>query len=347
MKILFAIQGTGNGHLSRARDIIPYLKEYGDLDIMVSGTEVDVKLTYPVKYRSKGLSFHYNKKAGIHYFKTLWQNPPQRILREIRQFPVEKYDLVINDFEPITAWACRKKGQTCIALSHQSAFLSQFTPRPEQKSRLGEFILQHYAPVQHAVGFHFKPYDDFIHTPVIRQAIRNAKVTDEGHYTVYLPAMSEDLLIQYLQKIPEVEWHVFSRYTNKQFRNRNILIQPVENESFIRSFTSCTGILTSAGFETPSEALFMGKKLCVSPIIGQYEQDCNAVALQEMGVKVLHRINEEAIPGIRKWIHVNDAIQIDFPDHAQQIIETLLNTFATKKPIVPRRLETVSKVEFY
>lgn len=27
MKILYAIQGTGNGHLSRARDIIPILQE--------------------------------------------------------------------------------------------------------------------------------------------------------------------------------------------------------------------------------------------------------------------------------------------------------------------------------
>jgi len=37
MKILYAIQGTGNGHLARAVDIIPELKKYGTLDLFVSG----------------------------------------------------------------------------------------------------------------------------------------------------------------------------------------------------------------------------------------------------------------------------------------------------------------------
>ena len=30
MKILYAIQGTGNGHLTRAKEIIPILKEKED-----------------------------------------------------------------------------------------------------------------------------------------------------------------------------------------------------------------------------------------------------------------------------------------------------------------------------
>ena len=65
MKILYAIQGTGNGHLSRARDIIPVLQQKGELDILVSGIQADVDLPYPVKYRFKGLSFIFGKNGGI------------------------------------------------------------------------------------------------------------------------------------------------------------------------------------------------------------------------------------------------------------------------------------------
>jgi len=331
MRILYAIQGTGNGHLSRARAIIPYLKEYGQLDIMVSGTEADVELPYPVKYSSKGVSFHYNRHGGIHYLKTLWHNNPYRIFKEIDDFPVELYDLVVNDFEPITAWACRKKNVRCVALSHQSAFLSPLTPRPDQPSKLGEFILQKYAPVEHAIGFHFESYDGFIHTPVIRKAIREAEVEDDGHYVVYLPAMSEELLINYLRQLPPVEWHVFSRYTRFSYRNNNILIQPVENDTFIKSFTSCTGILTSAGFETPAEALYMGKKLFVSPIIGQYEQECNAVALRELGIPVAKRINETAIDALQTWIYSDKVVQIPFPDETQAIVSELIHTFLPER----------------
>ena len=103
MKILYSIQGTGNGHIARAEDIIPVLKEYGELDVFVSGAQADIKLEYPVKYRSKGLSFYFGQKGGVDLLRTFTRNSSINVYREIRQFPVEKYDVVINDFEPITA----------------------------------------------------------------------------------------------------------------------------------------------------------------------------------------------------------------------------------------------------
>ena len=63
MRILYAIQGTGNGHLTRALDIIPALQQRGELDILVSGSQVDIPLPYPVKYRLKGMGFIFGKKA--------------------------------------------------------------------------------------------------------------------------------------------------------------------------------------------------------------------------------------------------------------------------------------------
>ena len=51
MKILFAIQGTGNGHLCRARDIYPELVKYGDVDVLISGTQADVDVPFQIKYK--------------------------------------------------------------------------------------------------------------------------------------------------------------------------------------------------------------------------------------------------------------------------------------------------------
>ena len=70
MKILYAIQGTGNGHLSRARDIIPILQQKAEVDILVSGIQADVNLPFPIKYRFKGLSFIFGKKGGIDLIST-------------------------------------------------------------------------------------------------------------------------------------------------------------------------------------------------------------------------------------------------------------------------------------
>jgi hypothetical protein len=55
MKVLYAIQGTGNGHLSRAREIIPILQNQVEtLDLLVSGAQHQVEYEHEIKYRFKG-----------------------------------------------------------------------------------------------------------------------------------------------------------------------------------------------------------------------------------------------------------------------------------------------------
>src|SRR5258706_10870905 len=155
MNILYAIQGTGNGHLSRAVDIIPELKKYGDLDLFVSGAQAEIKLPYPVKYKSKGLSFYFGKTGGINFLKTFQKNSSKEVIREINAFPGEKYDLAGNDFEAISAWASRKKGVTCVALRHQSSLLSKKSPRPKFVDPLAEWIIKPYAPAKKYIKIHF------------------------------------------------------------------------------------------------------------------------------------------------------------------------------------------------
>lgn len=53
--------------------------------------------------------------------------------------------------------------------------------------------------------------------------------------------------------------------------------------------------MCGAGFETPEEALFLGKKLMVIPIKGQYEQQCNVAALKEMGVPVIKSLKTKHV----------------------------------------------------
>ncbi len=58
----------------------------------------------------------------------------------------------------------------------------------------------------------------------------------------------------------------------------------IDESQYLKYFEGCEGILCNAGFETPAEALFMDKKLFVIPIHNQYEQECNACALDKMGI---------------------------------------------------------------
>ena len=327
MNVLYAIQGTGNGHLSRAVDIIPELQKYGKLDLFVSGAQAEVVLPYPVKYKSKGLSFYFGKQGGINFLKTFQNNSSKDVIKEIKSFPVEKYDLVINDFEPITAWACRKKEVPIIGLGHQAALLSKKSPRPKFVDPFGEWMLKNYAPVKKYVGFHFDEYDKNIFTPVVRTAIREAAAKDLGHYTIYLPAYDDKKLVQLLLKISKVRWHIFSKHTKKPYHVGRISVYPVSGHDFIESVVTSAGVLCGAGFETPAEVLHLNKKLLVVPMKSQYEQHCNAAALKKLGVPVLKKIKKKSIPKIERWLEEGKPLNISFPDVAGKAVEKAIDKF--------------------
>lgn len=327
MKILYAIQGTGNGHVSRAREIVPLLQQYGELDILISGTQADVKLTQAVKYQLHGFSFVFGKKGGVDHLKTFQvMNLPQ-FRRDMRSIPLENYNLIINDFEPVTAWACKLRGIESVSLSHQAAFKSKKVPRPKTID-WGKLILSRYAPTTHHIGFHFDRYDDFIYTPVIRSEIRNLETSNQGHYTVYLPAIDDKYLAQVLKQIPDIKWEVFSKHTKQSYRDGNVFVEPVNNEKFNASMAHCEGLFTGGGFEGPAEALFLGKKLLVVPMKFQYEQQCNAYALKQFGLPVIWGSNKDWMPTIKDWVANPQKHQFNFPDETAKIIDKVVKQFA-------------------
>jgi uncharacterized protein (TIGR00661 family) len=289
MRILYAVQATGNGHISRAIQLLPYLQQWGAVDVFLSGANATLQAPLPVVYRSRGLSLFYNRAGGLHYTRMLRENSLLRIWKEARQLPLHKYDVVINDFEAITALACRWQKKVSVQFGHQASFASPLTPRPQQADRLGEWLLQHYAPATHYVGLHFRPYDQFIFPPVIKDTLLQAGPTNTGHITVYLAAYHSTVLAPILRQLPQVHFHLFMPHTRHVERQGNITFFPISQQHFNDSLLSCEGIITGAGFETPAEALYLQKRLLCVPIRGQYEQWCNLAALQQLGVRGVAR----------------------------------------------------------
>ncbi len=330
MKILYAVQGTGNGHITRALEIIPLLKKKGDVDILVSGTQSDIKLPFHIDFEFKGLSFVFGKEGGVDVWNTYLQMNSLRLLREIKSFSVNKYDLIISDFEPISAWAAKLANRPSIGLSNQAATLHPLAPKPKSKDLIGKVVLEHYAPTTYNYGFHFKALDSHVFTPIIRQPIRQLKATDKGHYTVYLPSYDDERIIKNLKKFKGVEWQVFSKFTKKKYAHKDISIQPLDKDSFIKSMASSTGVICNAGFGTTSEALFLNKKLCVIPMKTQYEQQCNAAMLKSMGVPVIKKLKSKHAEKIEEWLNTKKRVEVEYLDQTEKILQTIITHHAGK-----------------
>lgn len=317
MKILYALQCTGNGHIARAQEILPILKKYAEVDLLVSGHQSQMALPQEPTFRFQGISLLYDNEGGLSYAKTAFKNNFFQALKDIKKVPVENYDLVLNDFEPISAWACKlKKSKKIIGFSHQASMLSPETPKPENKNFLGEMVLKHYAPVKNKFGFHFEEYNPSIFKPVIRSSIRNLNPENKGFYMTYLPSYSDEFLIEKLGET-HVDWKVFSKTAKEVYTNGNVEIYPIDQKKYLKAFESCEGILCNAGFETPAEALFLKKKLFVIPIKNQYEQECNCVALEKMSVDSSRDFN---LRKIQEWIDSEKRIEVSYEDETEDII---------------------------
>ena len=330
MKILYAIQGTGNGHLTRAMEIIPYLQQHGETDILISGTQSNIELGFPVKYRFNGLSFVFGKKGGVDLWSTYLKMNSKQLLKEVKKLPVEDYDLVISDFEPVSAWACKRAKKPCIGLSNQVATLHPKAPRPKKIDLLGKMVLERYAPTTHNYGMHFQALDTTVYTPIIRKQVRELKLSNEGHYTVYLPSYDNERIAKNLRRFKHIDWQVFSKHSTRKTIVDNVTFHPLDPEKFTRSMAAAEGVLCNAGFGTASEALFMHKKLLVIPMKTQFEQYCNAAMLKKMGVAVIKKLKKKHAEKIQHWLDEEKAVKVNYPDLTKQMVETIVRVHGNK-----------------
>jgi uncharacterized protein (TIGR00661 family) len=213
-----------------------------------------------------------------------------------------------------------------VGLSHQAAVKHPSSPKPSQSDAIAARILENYAPAEVEIGFHFQRYAPEIRTPVIRRQVREATVSNTGHITVYLPAYGEQALLRVLREFPKVTWEVFSRHWTVPSTHGHVRFLPASSEGFLKSMASSAGVLCGAGFETPAEALFLKKPLFVVPMRGQFEQQCNAAALSQMGVPSVPEFGGDAVTALRQWLHNPRVVDVDYPDESQEVLKQALRT---------------------
>lgn len=326
MKVFYAIQATGNGHISRAIQLYPYLKKFGTVDFFMSGNNASLNVDIPIKYKSNGCSLHYSQCGGLDYWKIAKNINPLQMYRDAKSLPLSDYDVIINDFDSITSLACQLQKVKSVQFGHQASFMSNFTPRPNKKDIMGELILRKYATATKYLGLHFKEYDSFIRPPIIKDEIFQAIPKDLNHISVYLPSFDRECLEKVFRQVKGIEFQWFLNDIKEINKQGNITYYPVNQSFFNKSLINCHGIITGGGFETPAEALFLNKKILSIPIKNHYEQECNAAALKLLGVPVLNKVGDDFHIEIENWLNG----KIEYPKiEANDIPKTLQFLFDT------------------
>lgn len=316
MKLLYGVQATGNGHLARARALTPALRKADiDVDFIFTGRAKDQLFNMDIfgeDYRCfEGLTF-ISEKGKIQALKTLTQNKPLQFIHDVKNLDVSGYDLVLSDFEPVTAWAAKLQGVPSLSVSHQSAF--QLDVPKVSGNLLSRALMQWFAPTDYHVGLHWYHFNQAVFPPLVEPFQLGPIVVNK--IVIYMGFEALDDIIELLQPFTHCHFVVYAN-VKESYRLNHILVEPLSHSRFHEDLLSCDGVISNAGFELASECITLGKKLLVKPLHCQYEQLCNAKALEALGRgTVMDQLCQKTLA---KWLEQESPRPVHYPDVATAI----------------------------
>ena len=321
MRILYGVQGTGNGHLTRARVMAPALAAAGiEVQFLFSGRPREKFFDMAVFgdwWWRRGLTF-VSRSGRIDHWRTLAKiGDVPAFVRDVRRLDLAGFDLVLSDFEPVSAWAARLRGVPVIGIGHQQAFRHAVPKcRGGWHARL---LLRWYAPAPIGLGLHWHHFDQPILPPLVSPLPETT--TDPRKVLVYLPFESLTSIRTLLQPFSDRRFHIYHGQVNRPASEGHLHFRPFSRDGFQRDLAACVGVICNSGFELISEALAGGKKILTKPLGGQWEQCSNARALALLGWgTVMPRLEPAAVA---RWLESGVAVRVRYPDVAEAVVAWL------------------------
>lgn len=283
MKVLYGVQATGQGHISRARAMAKALESHLNVKVtwLFSGRPKDKLFDMEPfgDYQHRpGLTF-ISEAGRLRYRKTIAANIRSTFIKDVLNLNLQHYDLIVTDYEPVTAWAGLLARRPVLGIGHQYAF-GKNTPT-DGRSLLQHTVMKCFAPVTHKVGLHWHRYDDNILPPILDLPdLPPSKARD--HILVYLPFENQAVVTQWLANFQD---HNFIQYSSALTDDHqgNVALRKASISQFKRDLADCRGVICNSGFELISECLHWGKPVLTSPLAKQMEQLSNAAALKALG----------------------------------------------------------------
>ncbi|ETX10800.1 glycosyl transferase [Marinomonas ushuaiensis DSM 15871] len=320
MKILYGVQGTGNGHITRARAMAAEMKVAGfEVDFVFSGRAPEDYFDMAVfgDYRTfLGLSF-VARNGKLDLLATCRKANFIKLIQDIRSLDTRGYDLVITDFEPIVAWAAKTQNVPCIGFGHQYAFKHDI-PR-YKKNILAQWVMSNFAPAATQLGAHWHHFGHPILPPLIHaQEMKNAPNAEL--VLVYLPFENSEAVLEWLEGVPGYRFRLHCKDIEPGVYG-NVEVFAFSRQQFQQNLSECESVLCNAGFELNSEALQLGRRILAKPLKGQIEQHSNAIALEALGIaKTTDVLNADVI---LEWLETSRVVQISYPNVARAVVAWL------------------------
>lgn len=344
-KFILTVQGEGRGHMTQAISMYELLIANGhevSAVILGSSGKRETAAFFYEKVKTKIVNikspnFSTDKKNrsirlgpsivnNLVHFGTFRQS-----LRTIRELIEEhKPDAIVNFFDLLIGlyYLFNKPDIPLICIAHQYIYLHpDFTfPKGRYADRAAIKFFTRLTSSRSkrnlALSFYRMGREHknvVVVPPLLRKEIFELNAEKNNFFLIYLVnnGYLEDI-IEWHKKNPTVELHCF---TDKKglngkynYENDKLVVHQVNDTEFLEKMAAAKGLVSTAGFESVCEAMYLGKPVLMVPIHGHYEQFCNSRDAYKAGAGVydtrfnidkliaFSQIGSNENVGFRQWV---------------------------------------------
>ncbi|MEQ9304812.1 MAG: glycosyltransferase family protein [Marinoscillum sp.] len=349
MKYIFIIQGEGRGHMTQALSLAKILRN--------SGHEISRVIVGKSQRRSIPQFFVDKINAQIEHLDSpnFVTDKNQKSVKPLRTIiysflkskkyskSIQRIDAIVKEVQPdviinfydfvggLYNFVKRPKAQfICIAhqflIAHPEFDFPPKRPIDKLSLKMGNKIASLGA--DKILALSFQKFEDvpkkklFVVPPLLRDEVKSVPTQTENHFLVYMVNPGYASEVNEFHSIhPEQTLHCFWDKKDVPSEHRideALTYHQLDDVRFIQKMAACSGYVTTAGFESVCEAMYMGKPVLMVPVEGHYEQACNAIDAVKAGAGISSEyfdINKllEYLPNhkdvkvpFRKWVSEGD-----------------------------------------
>jgi uncharacterized protein (TIGR00661 family) len=304
-KFIFTVQGEGRGHLTQAISLTQIAREAGHEVIGYAVGTFEGRIipdffkdfigdTPIIQYESPSINYGTGKSVllgktasqAFTKFGTYWKSASQlgAFIQELQP------DGLVNFYESITGLHNLMTGSKipCMSIGHQYLLLNKhFTALPEKK--LDQFLLNLNTKItaigsKKLLGLSFREIENdeniSVVPPLLRQEVKSIETEEGNSWLAYLThyRLADDI-IEWSEKNPSVKLDCFwdhAEHKKTYQYSDSLTFHPIDAKNYLAKMKTCAGLISTAGFESVAEVMYLGKPAMMVPVPNHIEQMINA-----------------------------------------------------------------------
>ncbi|MCH7410332.1 glycosyltransferase [Belliella sp. DSM 111904] len=320
MKVIFIVQGEGRGHMTQAIALKSMLHEMGHEVVAVcigKSNRRKIPDFFQKKINTTIYTFESpNFVTDLDHKKILIGKTISHNLLKSKAYTESlqqldkivknsKPDLIINFYDLLAGIYNYLFKPKCLfwVIGHQYLINHpDFTFAPSKNLEKTLFILNTKmtalgADLQIALSFkedniNLKSKKVEIIPPLLRPELFRLEPTQGDFILTYMVNAGYGTEVtEFAKNNPAIKIEAFWDNPNAEKTTSplsNLTFHQINDQLFLEKMAECKGLMSTSGFESICEAMYLGKPVMLVPVAGQYEQACNALDAVASGAGISH-----------------------------------------------------------